>query len=147
MDEKQNIILSVLYLLEKIWGRTYLQKFLYLLNREVFNEKLFDYEPYKYGPFCSDINEDLADLENEGLIEEIPELTRGLETAYTYSLTEKGKSITEDIFNKKLNASMRSKLIEYTNKFRHYTPTELLKYVYEKYPEVTENSEFEDEYS
>ena len=64
MDEKQNIILSVLYLLEKIWGRTYLQKFLYLLNREVFNEKLFDYEPYKYGPFCSDINEVIFSVHN-----------------------------------------------------------------------------------
>ncbi len=145
MDKQKNILLSVIYLLGKVWGRTYLQKFLYLLNREVFNDNLFDYKNYKYGPFCEDINDELTFLEVEGKVQEIPTITKGLNTSYTYELTESGKKIATEIFDKKVSVKIKHKLIEYTNKFRNYSPTDLLKYVYEKYPEVTENSVFERE--
>ena len=143
MNKKREMIVSVLYLLGKVWGRTFLQKFFYLLNRERYNQELFEYEFYKYGPFCDEINEELTDLEIEGDVDETAELTKGFNTSYTYELTKKGKESAQEIFNNKLSNEDRNNLIEYVNKFRDYTPTELLKYVYEKYPEVTENSEFE----
>ena len=33
--------------------------------------------------------------------------------------------------------------MEYKNRFGNYSPTKLLKYVYQKYPVYIENSEFE----
>ena len=99
MANQRDILLSVFYLRDKIWGRTYLQKFIYLLNREVFENKLFEYTHYRFGPFCEEINEELAELEEEGAIEEKAELTQGLNTAYTYSITVYGKKVAADAFN------------------------------------------------
>jgi uncharacterized protein YwgA len=142
MIQPRDIILSSVYLLGKVWGRTYLQKFIYLFNREVFDEKLFEYSFYKYGPFSQEINEELAELEIEGLVEERAELTGQLNTAYTYELTDSGKKEADKTFNQKIDAKTREKLIAYVNRFRSYTPTQLLRFVYAKYPEVAENSEF-----
>jgi len=61
-----------------------------------------------------------------------------------YLLTSKGKNNANKIFENDLTANERKDLIEYTNQFKRYSVTELLKYVYEKYPEVTEKSEFKD---
>ncbi|MFH1972647.1 MAG: hypothetical protein ABIJ18_04180 [archaeon] len=139
MNEQKEIMLSVIYLLEKVWGRTYLQKFFYLLNREVFKGHLFSYDLYKYGPFSEQINTQLTELEIEGLVEEKALLTKGLHTAYTYKLTKKGQKYASNIFIKLPNKT-RDELVNYTNKFKQYSPTELLRFVYEKYPEVTKNS-------
>jgi len=143
MNKRGEIILSILYLKGKVWGRTYLQKLLYLLNREVFDNTLFDYKFHKYGPYSEDINVEITTLETERQIEEKAVLTKGLNTAYTYELTENGKKIASDIFIKKLSNKEREKLIEYINKFGSFSSTELLRYVYSKYPEVAENSIFE----
>jgi uncharacterized protein YwgA len=142
LSKGQDIVLSILYLQGEIWGRTYLQKFLYLLNREKFKEKLFKFSPYRYGPFSSELSNLMIDLESIGLIEEKSEKTKGLETAYRYILTEKGKNIAGKIFEDDLTAEERKELIEYTNKFKRHSATELLKYVYQQYPEETERSEF-----
>lgn len=143
MDKGQEIILSALYLLDEIWGRTYLQKFLFLLNSEIYNGNIFEFRKYKYGPFCDTINNAVTELNEKHIIKENPVLTKGLETGYKYSLTNRGKKIANDIFENKLSPNEREKLIEYTNRFRRYSPTELLKYVYQKYPGYIENNVFQ----
>jgi len=143
VDKEQEIILSTLYLFDEIWGRTYLQKFLFLLNSEIYNGDIFEFRKYKYGPFCDTINNVVSELNEKRLIKEDPVLTRGLETGYKYSLTKSGKKIANDIFENKLSKTERKKLIEFTNRFRRYSSTELLKYVYQKYPEYIECSVFE----
>jgi len=144
LSKGQNIVLSILYLQGEIWGRTYLQKFLYLLNRQAFNKEIFKFKHYKYGPFSTELNHLMTELEFKDIVEEKPEKTRGLETAYRYILTEKGKKLANKIFESELTAKERKDLIEYTNRFKRYSPTELLKYVYQQYPEVTERSEFKE---
>ena len=143
MDKEQEIILSTLYLFDEIRGRTYLQKFLFLLNSEIYNGNIFEFRKYKYGPFCDTINNAVSELNEKRLIREDPVLTRGLETGYKYSLTNNGKKIANDIFENKLSKTERKKLIEFTNRFRRYSSTELLKYVYQKYPEYIECTVFE----
>jgi len=143
VDKEQEIILSTLYLFDEIRGRTYLQKFLFLLNSEIYNGNIFEFRKYKYGPFCDTINNAVSELNEKRLIREDPVLTRGLETGYKYSLTNNGKKIANDIFENKLSKTERKKLIEFTNRFRRYSSTELLKYVYQKYPEYIECTVFE----
>ena len=143
MDKKKEVILSVFFLLNAVNGRTFLQKFFYLLNREIFAERLFNYKPYKYGPFSQDINIEISELEKDDLIEENRVLIKGKGIAYSYALTSKGRDTAKKIFNDNLSPDERTSLIDYTNQFREFSPTQLLKYVYEKYPEVTENSVFE----
>ncbi len=142
MSKGQDIVLSILFLQGEIWGRTYLQKFMFLLNREKFKDKLFKFSPYRYGPFSSELSNMMIDWETIGIIVEKSEKTKGLETAYRYILTEKGKNIAGRIFENNLTAKERKDLIDYTNKFKRHSATELLKYVYKKYPEETKRSEF-----
>ena len=143
MDKGHEIILSALYLLDEIWGRTYLQKFLFLLNSEMYNGDVFKFRKYKYGPFCDDIINAVTELDEKHIINEKPVLTRGFKTGYKYSLTYKGKKIAKDIFENKLSKKEKDVLIQYKNKFGHYSPTELLKYVYQKFPMYIENSTFD----
>jgi uncharacterized protein YwgA len=142
VDKGTEVLLSILYLLDRVWGRTYLQKLLFLLNTEVYNGKIFEFTEYKYGPFSIDINTAVTKLYEERLIDEKAVGTKGSEIAYTYTLTRKGKRVASAIFEKKLSPRERSKLIEYTNKFRRYSPTDLLLYVYQEYPEYTKYSIF-----
>ena len=143
MDKVEEIILSALYVLDEIWGRTYLQKFLFLLNCELYNGDVFSFRKYKYGPFCDAINNIVTKLDEINIIKEKPVLTKGYKTGYKYSLTNRGKKIARNIFYNKLSIKEKKILLEYKNRFGNYSPTELLKYVYQKYPVYIENSEFE----
>ncbi|EMR75044.1 hypothetical protein MBGDF03_00084 [Thermoplasmatales archaeon SCGC AB-540-F20] len=143
MDKGIEVLLSILYLLDRVWGRTYLQKLLFLLNTEVYDGKIFEFKEYKYGPFSIGINNAVTKLNEDRLIDERAVGTKGSEIAYNYTLTRKGKRVASDIFEKRLSSKERKKLIEYTNKFRRYSPTELLLYVYQEYPEYTKYSIFE----
>lgn len=142
MDKVEELILSTLYVLEEIWGRTYLQKFLFLLNTELDNGDIFKFKKYKYGPFCENINKTVTRLNAKNIIREKPVLTKGYKTGYKYSLTRKGKIIGREIYNNKLTTKEKSILINLNDRFKNYTPSELLKYVYQRYPVYIENSEF-----
>jgi hypothetical protein len=143
MDKAEEIILSALYVLDEIWGRTYLQKFIFLINCELYNSDVFRFRSYKYGPFCDAINNIISRLNDISIISEKPVLTKGFKTGYKYSLTSKGKRIARDIFNDKITLKEKKILNEYKERFGDYSPTDLLKYVYQNYPMYIENSEFE----
>jgi hypothetical protein len=85
----------------------------------------------------------MTHLHDEHIIEEHTQQTKGTTIGYQYQLTTKGKKIARDIIEKQLTMKERKTLIEYTQHFGHYTPTELLLYVYNRYPEFTQYSIFE----
>ena len=142
MDKVEEIILSSLYLLKEIWGRTYLQKFLFLFNQKLNDGDIFKFKKYKYGPFSENINKTVTRLNEKNIIREKPVLTRGYKTGYKYSLTNKGKAIGREIYKYKLTTREKNILIDLSERFKNYSPTELLKYVYQRYPIYVENSEF-----
>jgi len=120
-----------------------LQKLLFLLNTEVYNSTLFSFKEYKYGPFSIDVNTAVTKLHNECIIEEHTQRAKGTAIGYRYNLTDNGKRIAQEIIEKQLTTKERKTLIEYTKRFRYYTPTELLLYVYHQYPAFTRYSIFE----
>jgi len=120
-----------------------LQKLLFLLNAEVYNSRLFSFKEYKYGPFSIDVNAAVTNLHNECIVEEHAQRTKGIAIGYRYNLTDKGKRLAKEIIEKQLTLKEKKTLIEYTKRFGHYTPTELLLYVYHRYPEFTRYSIFE----
>jgi hypothetical protein len=142
MDKAEEVILSALYVLDEIWGRTFLQKFIFLINCELYNGNVFRFRKYKYGPFCDTINNIVSKFNEISIIHEKPVLTKGYKTGYKYSLTNKGKKIAEKIFKDRISLEEKKIFIEYKNRFGKYSPTELLKYVYQKYPIYIENSDF-----
>jgi len=155
-----------------IGGITRLQKYLFLLENEEGikpEENDFEFEAYKVGPYSSKLYDDLEFLENSGLIEgnlageateeEATEIdmmsfddfindedTKAAD-AYEerkYSLTEKGLNfIKEKIYNEEYKPAIEG-IRKIKSKFGYYSLTDLLLYVYSKYPEMTIESEIKE---
>jgi uncharacterized protein YwgA len=151
-----------------VQGITRLQKLLFLAEREagvkVSEGADFDFTAYKFGPVSKDLYDDLEKLENLGLIEaqsiaepsaaerdeyglsfeglmgdEEQEATDAFEER-RYSITEKGrdwlKARASALGSEALKGIKRVK-----GKYGSLSLSDLLYYVYSRYPEMTSESE------
>lgn len=144
MENKKEIIQGIFFKFKEIYGRTYIQKLIFLLNKELYSDSRFKYTYYKFGPYSSEVNLEISNLIKENIISEKEQISsHSNNIGYKYSLTDPGKKECEKSFNN-LNKKTQNCITEYVEKFSNYRPTEILKYVYEKYPEVTINSEFKE---
>jgi hypothetical protein len=132
------------------------------------NFEEFDYQPYKMGPFSGDVYSNLEFLESfevplirsgsEGkkdgklnldemrILESMnvggqDDINVDLDADKTYSLTKEGKAVAEYLWTKTLSDSERTVFKEVANKFVKLSLNDLLRYVYEKYPKFTVNSQ------
>ncbi len=151
-----------------IQGITRLQKLLFLVEREagikISDGQDFNFTPYKFGPVSKDLYDDLEKLENLGFIEamtvaepsavELDEFglsfegLMGEETQEasetfeerSYSITARGlewlKAKAQDFGEGALKEVRRVK-----GKYGSLSLSDLLYYVYTKYPEMTSESE------
>lgn len=123
----------------KIYGRTYLQKFFFLLKKEFLPEIDLTYTKYHYGPFSMDVVNNANFLVNDNIIIEKSEKFKHGQEGHFYELTEKGIKKVEEI-EKRADKKQLEKFKEFCKKYEDYTPSELLKLVYLKYPEWAINS-------
>jgi uncharacterized protein len=150
-----------------IVGTTRLQKLLFLVENEE-NVKVtegddFDFTAYKFGPVSKEIYDDLTKLENldfissrpvaeptdierdefglsfEGLIGD-EEAADALEEKQ-YRVTEKGK---QWLANRKLNSEDVQRIRRVKGRYGALSLSDLLHYVYSKYPKYTTASEIKD---
>jgi len=139
---KKKFLLFVFSNLKTIYGRTYIQKLIFVMHKRLKINEL-KYDAYFYGPYSQELNNLTLELVNEGLVsEEIKKLKNNAE-CYTYTLTENGKLFLEKNDNEMLpeeKESIKSICAEFSN----FTPTQLLKYVYKMWPESAANSIFFD---
>jgi len=117
------------------------QKLFFLLDKnipETYNGPLFDFKPYNYGPFDRDVYLVLEKLEEEGLVD--------IDTQYswrTYGLTVKGQEEAGKIF-KQLPENARSFIPAASEFVRALNFTQLVRAIYKAYPEMKQNSVFQD---
>jgi len=138
---KDTIILFVFDLINKsIYGRTYLQKLFYLFekefekSKELNKESIFSYQPHFYGPFSRELNETLTKLSHYDYIYE-----RRKGECYVYNISEGGKEFLGK--NKsKVNPKVLKKIAQLCEYFKDFSATDLLKYVYKRFPEDTSRS-------
>lgn len=133
---------------EPIIGTTRLEKLLFLIKNEIIKDTPFDgiyytFDPYKYGPFSSDIFDDVQLMEDMNYIirEELPD------GKTKFEITQKGIDKIENIMHK-FPETIRKQLEQIQNeiaiikKEKNSIPLKkLLSYVYQKYPEFTIKSE------
>lgn len=134
----------------------------------------FEFEPYKAGPYSPKVYDDLELLENLGLIAHIgtaeasesesadierlsfddlmgPEDGEGRSGApdsyeeRSYMLTDRGRQWVESLRNEDEYAVIADGIKRVKSRFSRYSLRDLLKYVYENYPEMTTESEIIDE--
>lgn len=183
---------------EPIVGVTRLQKLLYLLKREQDIDKVsrnyFTFEPYKFGPYASQLYDDIAFLENLGFIEsggrplhmspfkdenislpplvslgehsasraDIEEARAGYDYLIgeereivheedlqerVFRLTSKGEEAALEILQQIPSGdhdALLLKLKEVKRRFGGLTLRQLLRYVYQQYPESAVESEIID---
>lgn len=152
---------------EPIRDTTRFVKLLFLLVREGGFQYLspqFSFEAHDYGPWASEIFDGIESLKQIGVIEtrtELPEsaeelvddreLMREFEGTVSedtmkitiYSLSKRGLVIGQNIFEC-LSDVEKQCIIDIKRKFNHISLSELLEYVYNKYPETTLKSKIKE---
>ena len=116
-----------------------LQKSLFVLGRQLPNEvgsDFYQFRPYDYGPFCSDIYRDAEFLEQAGLVKGVPG-HRWVEYAITPSGAEAAAGI-ETRAPRRATQHLRD-IVTWARKL---TFSALIRAVYQKYPEFREHSVF-----
>jgi len=140
---------------ESIKGITRLDKIIFLVQKKL-ELNIYNFIEYDYGPWSSEIQSDIRLLGEGGLVKivedkllisvEVIDRTDKDEIVNTieiYSLTPGGEKIAKEIFDK-LNNNEKKILLEIKYEFNKIPLTDLIKYVYEKYPEMTTKSKILD---
>jgi len=110
-------------------------KGMFLIKQELKIEDFYQFQPYLYGPCSFEVYSDLRNLINEGLVLGVPSIRGWLYYKITHMGEEKAKEISLT-FTEELIAGIENikKLVMQKDLF------ELLKYVYQKYPEYATHS-------
>ncbi len=146
---RQALPLLLLYLDEgsEIIGRTRFQKIMFIIEQEVpeirkYFIESYDWSPYHYGPFSDKLLGDLAWLDYWEFIEiDDNSLDIDSESASAiYKITDKGKKFVEEKILPALSKELIIKLEEIKKKYRKMNLFELIKYIYENYPDYTVRS-------
>lgn len=122
-----------------------LQKALFLFGAKVPADVMpqdsrYHFEPYDYGPFCSEIYADAETLEQQGLVE----ISRPPSSRYKeYRVTPQGHAAAE-IVRRQENAALVNYLGELINYTQSLGFNQLVSSVYEEFPDMRINSVFRD---
>jgi hypothetical protein len=149
----------------RIEGITRLEKLVFLLEQETDTGKLLSedpaFRPHHFGPFSAKVYEAIDTLVLAGLVEDSSspsqtpddswesEVVVGLEPADPYAtrnvaLTATGHRYYEALL-KEIPAATETELTDFKNRFGGVPLRQLVRYVYQKYPKMTERSVIRDD--
>lgn len=141
MQPKDWTLLVIASALKEALMPVQLQKSLFLISKNVpvaAEGPFYQFVPYDYGPFNSDVYADAAELEDEGLVV----ITRPPQTRYkTYRATDAGKAAAERL-RVGLPENARQYVAEVVNFTQSVTFNQLVSAIYKHYPEMKANSVF-----
>ncbi len=125
---RSELLSAVLRHVGTVHGRTRLQKMIFLAQKELGVEPLFDFQKHYYGPYSGDLTETLERMISRGdIVEEIEEV--GDAIRYSYSLSEDADKFIKPIESFGLSPDSHDTL----RKLSQISLTALLSYVYQKY--------------
>jgi hypothetical protein len=150
---------------DRIDGITRLEKLLFLLQRETEIGPLLTEDPeffaHNFGPFSSKVYQAVDTLAAAGLVEDSAELASSTEDAWetqqvigehpsdpyatrTIALTQRGRRYYQALI-RELPEGTEKLLSEFKQAFGGIPLRRLVRYVYERYPEMTDKSVIKDE--
>lgn len=145
LTQNQECLLFLFTKMRKIIGKTRLQKLFFLLDQEVFDRSLFDYKAYKYGPYSTNLLAAMDELLELGLIrEKITEYSNPENFVSEYEITENGIERADQLISK-IKPSQMGQIEELVHNYGYKEMNYILEYVYEEYPDFTENSLIRDQ--
>jgi hypothetical protein len=145
-------------------GVTRLEKLVFLLEHETpvrsWVTEVADFRSHKFGPFSAKIYRAVDMLSAYGLLRDSARVSNSTEdrweavnvlgdeldpyTTRTFQLTERGEKYYAALIAE-LPANAESLLTEFKDRFARLPLRQLVRYVYERYPEFTDKSEIRDE--
>ena len=149
----------------RLEGVTRLEKLLFLLQRETSVGELLTEDPgfvaYNFGPFSAKVYQAVDTLVSAGLIEDSAAFAESTEDAWetqevigarvsdpyatrNFALTERGRRYYEALVGD-LPKDVESTLSSFKNRFAALPLRQLVRYVYERYPQYTVNSVIRDD--
>jgi len=99
----------------------------------------FNFQPYDYGPFDSDVYSEIDGLQRQGLAVVAPS-PRG--SWNTYAATDAGIAEANDLFEQEIPDEDGDYIKNISNWVRSLSFSSLVKSIYEEYPEMRANSIF-----
>lgn len=140
MEPFQRFLFMLLYakgsterLIEPVTGLLWLHKEMFLITKAL-KEAEDEFEPYYLGPFSEKLESYLDQLES----------SEYLETPSKIILTKKGEEIAKNIW-KNASEEEREVIIRIKEFLNNLTNDEVLGYIYQSYPEMTEKSKVKDQ--
>ena len=137
-DNINNLILLAINFIGRVYGRTFIQKLFFLIENELLTDLDLNYIKYHYGPFSRDLRDSLNILVEQNLVSVSINMSNG-NIGYCYQLTPKGEEALKNI-KTSMDEKTFKKLQDFCSEYKRYSPSELLRLVYSKYPEWTVNS-------
>ena len=124
-----------------IEGMTRFEKLIFLTKEEVLKKgkeevREFTFEPDRFGPLAVELYDELDFLKSSGLVSATPQ--NGFE------ITESGKRYFETKVKARISPKVMEKIEQVKERWAKQDLSELLKYVYQKYPDYTVKSEIKD---
>ncbi len=124
-----------------IIGITRFEKLVFLTQKEVLDKSntrtiKFDFEPDRFGPFSTEIYDELDFLKSVGMIKE--------SDRKKFKITDKGIRFLEKKTFERVDEDMRKRISNIKETYGKKELNDLLKYVYITYPDFTINSKILD---
>ena len=124
-------------------GRVQFQKLLFLLEKNYHIQTGYEFIPFKFGPYCQAVQEDIQHLIDYGYIEHEEVEKSGSEILHRYQITEYGEQfLLENDFGEIYDQVIQDLCYD----FKNYGLRQLIEYVYENYPEYTTHSTIKSQY-
>jgi len=117
------------------------QKLLFLIDREISNligGPYFNFQPHGYGPFDKAVYNVLESLASEGYVDILPK-----KTWRNYKLTALGQEYGDTLLNT-MPVEVKDYVVKVSQFVRSLSVAELVSAIYKAYPEMRENSVFQE---
>lgn len=141
---RQDWLLLVLAATEKALTPVQLQKSLFLLEKtlpdDLIGQDYYDFVPYDYGPFDSSIYHDASVLEDQQHASVTPSMSGRWQE---YSIKPDGLQRSDEI-RRELPEDVQVYVRNLVEWVQSKSFSQLVRYIYEQYPEYKENSVFQD---
>ena len=123
---------------EPIVGNTRLQKELFLAQKTLKDyhiERPYSFRPYRYGPYCKEIYNDLDWLEFKGFVFQEKTVSRSKGAIRRFSLTKKGIELIKKMIEENNLQDQFLIIQEIKQKYNSWDVVSLVEYTHEQYPE------------
>lgn len=163
LDERPDFLLIVLRRCGSVWGKLRWQKTVFLGGKETSASSLLpDFYPFaahNFGPFEEEVEQDTAALEQVGLVDRSPPPARrsprgqvavgldGPQVDHVYKLTPRGVRLADALIEtaRREHPELLAEIDRVAARVQAMNTGQLLRYVYENYPDYTTASLIRDE--